>query len=280
MQVKAESQLERLLAQAMQDPLPKGHTSSYWQIHGEATDFGMLKSSGFEDLPVSSHVKDLWHGVERPTYRSTISELGSYRAIWGRAKRLAREMNLALGFNVWKSTMVLSTLIDHGCTFENTVIIGDGFGFLGALIRRMFPEGILHCIDLPKILLFQAHTHQRAKTQAEFLAPDQIERVPELISIAINVTSMQEMLPSSIAAYFSFLRKRRTDRFYCVNRQEKILPGGEIIRFADYPWQANDKVLLDGPCPYLTHWLSSRPPFYRRFDGLTLHRLVELAPST
>jgi hypothetical protein len=188
-------------------------------------------------------------------------------------------MNLALGFNVWKSTMVLSTLIDHGWTFENTVIIGDGFGFLGTLVRRLFPEGTLHCIDLPKILVFQAHTHQRAKTQAELLTPNQLERIPEPISTAINVTSMQEMLSSSIAAYFSFLRRRRTGRFYCVNRKEKVLPGGEVIRFAGYPWQANDKVLLDGLCPYLTHWLSRQPPFYRRFDGLTLHRLVELSPT-
>ena len=97
----------------------------------------------------------------------------------------------------------------------------------------------------------------------------------------------------SIVGCFTWLRRRShaQSRLYCVNREEKALPGGEVRRFADYPWQPDDEVFLDGPCPYYTHYLSRsmrprgptllglRVPFINYFDGPMRHRLVRLAPE-
>jgi hypothetical protein len=81
--VRTESQLESLLKQAIQDPLPEAHTSSYWRLHAEATDLAAFRPSGFEGLAKASHMRDIWHGIERITYRSVIARLGSYKEVWG-----------------------------------------------------------------------------------------------------------------------------------------------------------------------------------------------------
>ena len=85
-----------------------------------------------------------------------------------------------------------------------------------------------------------------------FVAPQHAELIPEKIDCAFNIASMGEMSEFSISAYFTFLRRRSSmnSRFYCVNRSEKQLPGGEVTRFADYPWNEDDMVFIDGPCPY------------------------------
>lgn len=75
-----------------------------------------------------------------------------------------------------------------------------------------------------------------------FALPQDIEIISDQIDCAVNIASMQEMKPSSIQAYFAFLRKRSGpgSRFYCVNRLHKELPGGEVASFYDYPWRQDD----------------------------------------
>ena len=70
--------------------------------------------------------------------------------------------------------------------------------------------------------------------------------------IAVNVASMQEMAPATVAAYFTFLRQRlrRANLFYCCNRESKRLAGGDLSEFARYPWRPDDSILVDGPCPW------------------------------
>lgn len=80
------------------------------------------------------------------------------------------------------------------------------------------------------------------------------------------------------------LDRERTD---CAR---KIMPGGEVATFAQYPWQTDDEVFMDGPCPYYSHFFSrytfangpaywgARVPFINYFEGILMHRLVRLAP--
>ena len=97
------------------------------------------------------------------------------------------------------------------------------------------------------------------------------------VDLALNIASMQEMNPPVTAAYFDDLRaiaSRRQVKFYCCNREEKMLPDGTVSRFHEYPWQANDRVLIDELCPWHQQYYSFRPPFYRSYDGPHRHRLV------
>jgi hypothetical protein len=100
------------------------------------------------------------------------------------------------------------------------------------------------------------------------------------IDLVINIASMQEMDPSVISGYFMDLRKsssRRPLYFYCCNRDEKILPDGATTRFYEYPWAADDQILVDELCPWHKYYYSFKPPFFRSYDGTHPHRLAILA---
>ncbi|MBI3011704.1 MAG: hypothetical protein HYY58_04355 [Candidatus Omnitrophica bacterium] len=315
------SVIERLMDVVEHDPAPAVYTSSYWQEYTARNTVRLeegqlvLRGFGIGDVGRPGLPGRLLHQLERLSYRRLTTSLPQYPAVWRRTTRLARQMRFGLTFDVWKSAVILTLLADHWkdarLSPRTCAMIGDGYGFLGALIRHYVPGIRMYCIDLPKTLVFQADTHQRAdpRVRISFLAqqggteegppaelalvlPQAIERVSDPIDCAINVASMQEMNAATIQTYFAFLRRRSgpESRFYCVNRVEKILPGGEVARFADYPWHDRDEVFLDGVCPYYTHYLSRyrgahgptvcgiRVPWVSCFDGEHRHRLVRLAP--
>jgi hypothetical protein len=312
--------IETLLKRVEDDPLPAAHTSLYWQTYGRRTRVErgpnglMLEPAGFETVTRLDSPMKLLHRIERLSYRSVTARYRSFSWVWPMAITLARDLSSDPNFNVFKSACALAVLADHwtarGVSPTTVVVIGDGHGFFGALIRRYLPGSRLYCIDLPKMLVFQARLHEQADPDAvlgiagplgsagtadvTFVQPQDIALIPGPIDCAVNMASMQEMTRSSIAMYFRWLRQRSgpQSHFYCVNRLRKELPGGEIIRFADYPWQADDEVFLDGPCPYYTYFFapytlpngprvwSLRIPFINYFDGPHLHRLVRLAPTT
>jgi hypothetical protein len=57
---------------------------------------------------------------------------------------------------------------------------------------------------------------------------------------------------------------------------------------SNYPWDAQDRYLIDAPCPWHQYYFTKkqaarglklgglRIPFINLYDGLTLHRLVTL----
>ena len=81
---------------------------------------------------------------------------------------------------------------------------------------------------------------------------------------------------------------KKENIFYCCNRDEKIMPGGEVSRILDYPWSRDDEIFIDEICPFTRFVFSSgrakrgakifgiRFPFLNYFDGNIRHRLVAL----
>ena len=313
------SVMQQLLEIVSIDPLPAAHTSSHWQHHGcrtvvrEERGGLTLQPSGFEAVSRSQIREHLLHRPERWSYRSVTSSMKSFPPIWARASSLVRELSGSPNFYVFKSACALAVLADHWAQYAlrptSLMVIGDGYGFFGALARRWLPGVRLWCVDLPKTLVFQVRTHHAADPQATtslllpeepadvaditFVLPQHIERIEGEIDCAVTIASMQEMTPASIEAYFAVLRRRSgvQSRFYCVNRLSKTLPGGEVADFHAYPWRPEDEIFLDGPCPYYTHFfapytlrngprvLGIRVPCVNDFDGMIMHRLVRLAPE-
>ena len=298
------------------DPFPVAHTSSRWQQHGREITFErrgdelVLRGSWLGNVysrgnPFSKTCRAL----ERRSYRRVTDRLTSYPSIWITASNLAHQLSFPLSFDVWRQSVALAVLVDHWAAYNLSprtfALIGDGQGFLGALIRRQLPQSRVYCIDLPPLLILQARTHESTNpdgtisvvspqklepTDVSLVIPQNMEAIPDEIDCGINLASMQEMNDFRIASYFSFLRRRSTpqSRFYCVNRLEKVLPGGEVTNFLNYPWRPGDEVFIDGSCPYYTHFFSRatlpngprvlgvRVPFVNHFDGMVMHRLARL----
>lgn len=294
---------------------PEGFVSSYWRQYGERNVAVVregrldLRAYGIGEVERLRLPWRLLRPIERMGYRRVTRGLRAYPDVWRAARRLASDLRLGLTFDVWKYAVVASILEDHwgehGLQPARFAMIGDGQGFLGALLRRMVPRAQVFSIDLPKTLLFQARMHEAADPAASvsllgsgcegdvtLVLPQNVESIAGDLDCAVNMSSMQEMNPATIEHYFRFLRRRSSERsrFFCLNRTRKELPDGEVAAFHDYPWADDDVVYLDGPCPY-ARWflppplryghgprvLGVRIPFVNHFEGDHRHRLACLA---
>jgi len=96
------------------------------------------------------------------------------------------------------------------------------------------------------------------------------------IDLFVNMASFQEMNTSLIKVYFDVIKSNNA-YLYCCNRVEKVLYGGEINRFSEFPW-GDEKVLLDESCIWHQNYYSLRSPtLYKKlpFDGEVWHRMVK-----
>ena len=175
---------------------------------------------------------------------------------------------------------------------KNFCIIGDGFGSLGCLLKKIFPKSKIIYINLGRTLLFDLYyskkvfpnmDHCLIRSNNDTYSKDfnyveaEIHKKIDIKSdIFINMHSMQEMRYEDINSYFMMMRKQKKETwFYCCNRISKKLPDGDIINFSQYPWSADDKVIIDGLCPWAQGFPRNIPPFFQKMDGPIHHRLIK-----
>jgi hypothetical protein len=168
-------------------------------------------------------------------------------------------------------------------------IIGDGYGFMGCLLKKAYPHLKIISVNLGKTLLFDVHytasvfknenfnfisfSRLELKDGFNFLDAENYSLLENFeADLFINIASMQEMDNSIIRQYFNYIRSSKANSkwFYCCNRVEKKLPDGEVTRIDDYPWGESSKV-LEELCPWYQLFPYHRPPFWRSFDGPIKH---------
>lgn len=221
------------------------------------------------------------------------------------AKVVVKRMGLVFSQDAFRQVCTLNLLDRHlGRQAQNRIlVIGDGHGILSALLHARYPSAQIYLADLGSVLFFQAYHLYKAYPEASqaltdensggaavfnFCPADRLETLPTgSFDLAINIASMQEMDPVVTANYFSLLRQHRTRLFYCCNRLEKRLVGGETARLMGYPWLPFDVHIVDELCPWHQWWigLGASPdvtvlgipiPFMHRYDGPHWHRLTKL----
>lgn len=224
------------------------------------------------------------------------------------AKVVVQRMGLVFSQDAFRQVCTLNLLVGHmetTQTLRRILIIGDGHGILSAIFHIHYPEAQIFLADLGSVLFFQSYYLHKAFPEVRqtitdedidglenavfnFCPADCLDTLsPGALDLAVNVASMQEMTPAVTARYFTLMRQRGTRLFYCCNRLEKNLGGGEITRFMDYPWLPADMHQVDGPCPWHQWFLGrgSSPhvrfwgfpvPLMHRYDGPHYHRLTLL----
>jgi hypothetical protein len=237
-------------------------------------------------------------------------ELLRLRAV---AARVSAAMGLHPTLDVFRQVCTLALLWRHLPDAMRrrrlrVLMIGDGYGVLSALFKSILPDATIVMVDIGRVLLFQAVHCQRAhpgrvhalagaandRAAVDFLYCP-AEDLPKLdgftFDIAVNIASMQEMTPPTVARYFDFLRGHLAlcNLFYCCNRDSKTLVGGEVSEFLGYPWRDEDRFPVDGPCPWHQYFFAAwraqrgltvlgvRVPLVNFYDGPVRHRLAVLA---
>jgi hypothetical protein len=175
---------------------------------------------------------------------------------------------------------------------KRVVIIGDGYGRLGTLIKAKFPKSKITYINLGRTLLFDLVYSKKTfpnsvvhlvenklnlSADFNFIEAEKVNQMQVMGDLFINIASMQEMNYSQIQEYFKIIKNQAPGTmFYCCNRESKKLPDGSVIEFRNYPW-GDLNSLLKEYCPWHQEFPMNRPPFKGKFDGPTLHSLVKVS---
>jgi hypothetical protein len=293
--------------------------SSHWRQYSDLfrveVDSGgglaALEGIGFGELRWRSSGRRL---IQNLCIGSHLLHLPQRRRLWALRpllRRVCSDMGLDPTLDAFRQLCTLElldrTISTTGLRAPRFLLIGDGFGVLGALLKAHWPEASLVMVDLGQSLCFQAFHCQKAHPAsihalsgtAEAAGADFVycssDTTASIASrefdVAVNVASMQEMTPATVASYFLMLRRqlRPPNLFYCCNREFKQLPDGQTSVFSEYPWVDADRVLLDEPCPWHQYHFTPRRtgrslriagvpiPGVSYYDGVHRHRLAVLS---
>ena len=302
------------------DQTPAELVTSYWRYyHGKAQmevnerDLYTIHVEGFGDLQNASLAYMTGSWLTIVLYLAMFPNRWELIKTIKVAQYLTKSMGLSFTYDCFRQmcslALVRSKLKNQGKL--TMMSIGDGYGFLSGLYKKFYPNSSIVLVDLGKSLFFQARELKEAfpnlrhylvqgdETSTEaFQGYDFIFCPAEHVNVlqgvvfdfAYNIASMQEMTNPTIKKYFDFLRANMTKEnlFYCCNRIEKIMDGGEITRFEEYPWDQGDRYLVDADCPWMKFFISGqktrrgfkigqwRVPLINYFDGDLKHRLTIL----
>ncbi len=283
--------------------------SSHWRAMHETfrlADGQVTGARGFGTYsPRSRRIEALAHRVLQRPWRRLGTAYPAFDRIDSQAGSLAARQGRIYDLDMLRQALTLAYLearVPQTLEGRRTLlVIGDGYGTFAALALASFPRLRVVTINLVKSLIVDLQFIARGVPDAHIgLATDReglraalagdtlrvialkaedcalLTEVPA--SLAVNIASMQEMDPPTIARYFAALRSMSAGvTFYCCNRERKTLPDATVVAFAAYPWQREDSVLDDGLCPWHQRYYSARPPFVHSFDGPLRHRLAVLA---
>lgn len=265
---------------------------------------GLRGFGGF--IPRASMLRRMGHWLMQRPYRRMAKSFSQFRQMDALADMLAGTQGRIYDLDMLRQAITLAFLREMlpGCLSPGStlLVIGDGFGTLSSLALMAESRLRVVLVNLTKTLLADLVFIQRGLPSVKIALPttldsmrcavsdgeasviavraDDYHYIREIkIDMAVNIASMQEMNPSTIAGYFAALRESAGGDyfFYCCNREEKVFSDGTTVRFADYPWTREDSVLVDELCPWHQQYYTLSPPRYLPYDGPIRHRLIKMA---
>jgi hypothetical protein len=294
--------LDYLYERHYQNPTESDVTSSHWKEVGSHSVTKTENSydiigRGFGNYRENNLLNNIKFLMETIGAKSIIKKFNHNPTILKAAKKICKEQNHYFEFDSIKQVLSLSLIEKYFIDtkqkqFPKTVcIIGDGYGFLGQLIKSCFPETQIFSVNLGKTLLFDVSYTSKIFNKKSysllttndlspcddfnFIEAEEYHLLKELnIELFINIASMQEMNNQTINNYFSFIEqsKHEIKYFYCCNRVSKRLPDGEITEIDKYPWK-NWDVKVNELCPWYQKYPYAAPPFWKSFDGPIKHNI-------
>lgn len=248
----------------------------------------VLQKKNFADLPIPK--QSAWYSAAKFS-----------------CKQQGRELDLCMLRHVFTLDYLEKSLNLN--KIKNVCVIGDGqANFVSLAVNAPSFRKILS-INLPEVLLSDWELINKLnlrektavlQTESEvdsFLSSDMrlgliaasdakiLTNKP--IDLFVNIASFQEMKTQTINEYFTLIKSSTSGAaFYCCNRREKELYDGEIIRFADFPWDGFEHLITDSECPWHQHYYVNRrhrfipiPMTRIPYDGTHDHRLAKYPPA-
>ena len=287
------------------------NSSSHWDFFHRNFKYSNNEFFGIDGFGSNEEkykgIRSLAHKVLQYPFYLIGSKYSSFVEVNKVAHQMLDIVNKGFSLDVLRQVITLSFLIDRGAAKEKNLscVIGDGYAIMSSLLHASLKSRVV-IVNLSKTLLvdlWQLKKYLKDSFKKEVvLVNDEVsilkilsstQNIPSFIAIEaknheilrkmpinlyINIASMQEMNPKNINEYFEDIKistEKKGGYFYCCNREKKILPDGTIVRFDNYPWEENQEYLTDEICPWHKKFYNLKFPFYHKYDGLHIHRLVK-----
>ena len=270
-------------------------TSSYWQHYGENTRvqpevgtqnfyLGGLYAGDYENKKYMSKfdvlknfhiqmVSRILLGFLSPTWKNAVESVSA---------QTDRVINPDI-VRIAKSCESLEKAIGS-LAGKKIIIIGDGFGTCGSLIKCAFPTVSILFINLGKSLIFDASFSYKAFPNAlhvdardnldlaegsfTYFPAEDVESVAIGGDVYIAMETFQEMDLSVVNRYFTIMRLEvNPPTLYSANRISKTLPDGSVINNKDFGWLSQDSVITKSSPWWLNWGIRRRPPFLFHMHG-------------
>ena len=289
----------------------KSEKSSHWinftkNIKISDNDYTVSGIQGFGGNSKRTFFSSLYHKFCQRLFLNKIGKYSKFEA-FNHARIISYKQMRNLDLDLLRHVFTFELLKQKVFTYllpqslkVNCCVIGDGQSNFVSL--ALFNSGIdkIISVNLPEVLLNDLTLLQKLRpNQDEYVlvetkkdlntalnsknvkiifvsANDSSILFKANIFLFVNIASMQEMKLASISEYFNIIKSNKA-YFYCCNRDEKILSGGEKILFGKYPW-GKYKLLLEGlPQWHQFYYKLSFQNFKIKhlYNGVHKHKLVK-----
>jgi len=246
---------------------------------------------GFGTFTKANFISRFFHKTfQKKIYGNQIFNTKEYKKYKDFFKKQNREINID---NIQHIFFFKKIRENIGKKINSACVIGDGkINFLSGMLS-IYPEAKIYSINLSEVLihdylLLKKHNILKDENIMIVEKPEDLEKpniklflVPpdnahilknNKIDLFVNFSSFQEMRLSDVNNYFDIIKSNKSYLYTC-NRHHKILPAGEILNFADYPWGDGTKIFYE-KCEWISKYYSFNYPFFFNYDGDHWHCLI------
>lgn len=278
-------------------PEPSSVTSSHWQEIGKATvqkinGKWVFRASGISNFVPNNFLNRGRLVIKTKLANRLLNEYNCNDKLKLASVRLAKKQGRIHTHDCVRQALVINSVKDFLSQVKCVCVIGDGYGYLGTLLRISYPHLKVVSVNLNKILFLDVYYTKKVlpdqslilmQTKEDFgrcsmtflRAEDYHLLESQPIDFFINVASFGEMNPRVSKQYFKYAQSSSSEKvyLYSCNREKKILPDGTITTFQDLPWAGTETMFNERPGWYQKYPIS-KPPFWKPLDGPMRHRLA------
>jgi hypothetical protein len=221
------------------------HLSNYWDIYLPKVVIKLfpdlnnpkkvvINHDGFTDTLNLTFSNFLIHSIQILRNIFLLIKYNCKLSIILKAVMISIKTKRLFCFDIAKHAILMSKIIPKVeiSSFTKVVIIGDGVGFLGTLIKKMLPNIEVAFINLSKNLfldyVFYSKVINNFDTKVELIEADKFSNFDNQPTIFFNVASLSEMTIAQIELYLESIKKVG-GTLVSLNRNTKVHPDGTKI---------------------------------------------------
>jgi hypothetical protein len=164
--------------------------------------------------------------------------------------------------------------------YNRVVIIGDGFGFLGTLLKSLYPNLKVTFVNLSKNLFldycFYTSYFRKIDEDLRLIEASSFTNFHEEEILFFNVASLAEMTHTQVSLYFDAIDKN-SGILVSLNRNEKNHPDGTVLALSELLKIRDPKIIFEeNPCLFYESYPTSLiRPAYKPFDGFFHLKIIK-----